>query len=87
MRAPWNGRFRAESDDTVVVEVNHYFPAEDLVVDGQVSAGVAWYRPAPTQAAADLGDHVAFWQGLWGERAGSDVATSVGQRLRSSVSC
>lgn len=26
MRAIWNGRTIAESDDTVVVEGNHYFP-------------------------------------------------------------
>ena len=33
MRAIWNGTVIAESDDTVVVENNHYFPA-DSVVDG-----------------------------------------------------
>ncbi len=27
MRAIWNGAVLAESDDTVVVEGNHYFPA------------------------------------------------------------
>lgn len=30
MRAVWNGQILAESDDTVVVEGNHYFPAEAL---------------------------------------------------------
>ena len=30
MRAVWNGAVLAESDDTVVVEGNHYFPAESL---------------------------------------------------------
>ena len=29
-RASWNGRVLAESDDTVVVEGNHYFPMESL---------------------------------------------------------
>ncbi|OLB63869.1 MAG: hypothetical protein AUI10_13560 [Actinobacteria bacterium 13_2_20CM_2_72_6] len=28
VRAIWNGEVIAESDDTVVVEGNHYFPAE-----------------------------------------------------------
>lgn len=28
MKAIWNGTVVAESDDTVVVEGNHYFPAE-----------------------------------------------------------
>ena len=30
--ATWNGAVIAESDDTVVVEGNHYFPAESLNV-------------------------------------------------------
>ncbi len=31
MRAEWNGAVLAESNDTVVVEGNHYFPRESLV--------------------------------------------------------
>jgi uncharacterized protein (DUF427 family) len=31
MRAIWNGTVIAESNDTVVVENNHYFPRESLV--------------------------------------------------------
>ena len=30
MRATWNGTVIAESDDTVVVEGNHYFPLESV---------------------------------------------------------
>ena len=30
MKAIWNGQLLAESDDTVVVENNHYFPASAL---------------------------------------------------------
>jgi len=30
MQAIWNGTVLAESDDTVVVEGNHYFPRESL---------------------------------------------------------
>ena len=33
MRASWNGEVIAESDDTVVVEGNHYFPAESVNAD------------------------------------------------------
>ena len=33
MKASWNGTTIAESDDTVVVEGNHYFPAESLRSD------------------------------------------------------
>jgi uncharacterized protein (DUF427 family) len=30
IRATWNGTVLAESNDTVVVEGNHYFPADDV---------------------------------------------------------
>lgn len=30
MRARWNGQVLAESDETVVVENNHYFPSSSL---------------------------------------------------------
>ncbi|MEM1056911.1 MAG: DUF427 domain-containing protein [Bacteroidota bacterium] len=30
MTATWNGAVLAQSDDTVVVEGNHYFPADSL---------------------------------------------------------
>lgn len=88
-RATWNGTVVAESDDTVVVEGNHYFPLDaipsgllapndqtsvcpwkgtasyyDVVVDGQVNAGAAWYYPAPKEAAAEIKDRVAFWKGV-----------------------
>jgi uncharacterized protein (DUF427 family) len=33
MRAIWQGQVVAESDDTVVVEGNHYFPSDSLQQD------------------------------------------------------
>ena len=48
MRAIWNGTLIAESDDTVVVENNHYFPAESVV------GGVL--RPSDTES-------FCFWKG------------------------
>ncbi len=30
MKAIWNGQVLADSDDTVIVEGNHYFPADSL---------------------------------------------------------
>ncbi|HYI61127.1 MAG TPA: DUF427 domain-containing protein [Acidimicrobiales bacterium] len=86
--ATWNGTVVARSDDTVVVEGNHYFPRDalavevrdnpqtsvcpwkgtasylDLVVDGQVNEGAAWYYPEPEEAAAEIQDRVAFWRGV-----------------------
>ena len=41
MKAIWNGTVLAESDDTVVVEGNHYFPREAL--------NDAYLRPSETR--------------------------------------
>ncbi len=30
MKAIWNGKTLAESDDTIVIEGNHYFPPESI---------------------------------------------------------
>jgi uncharacterized protein (DUF427 family) len=89
MKATWHGTTIAESDDTVVVEGNHYFPADslrreyvrksdqhshcpwkgdasyyDIVVDGSVNEGAAWYYPEPEEAAAQIKERVAFWKGV-----------------------
>lgn len=36
----------------------------DVVVDGKVNAGAAWYYPDPKPAASNIKDHVAFWRGV-----------------------
>ena len=45
-RAVWNGAVLAESDDTVVVEGNHYFPRDSLndeyFVDSDRHTRCAW---------------------------------------------
>ena len=46
MKAIWNGRVIAESDDTVMVERNHYFPADslnrDFFVDSEKKTHCSW---------------------------------------------
>ncbi|MDH3225647.1 MAG: DUF427 domain-containing protein [Thermoleophilia bacterium] len=88
-RAVWNGEVIAESDNTVMVEGNRYFPPDsvksellvdsptssvcpwkgtasyyDIVVEGETNAGAAWYYPDPKPEAAEIKDHVAFWNGV-----------------------
>lgn len=41
MKATWNGTVLAESDDTVLVEGNHYFPPESLRTE--------YFTPTATQ--------------------------------------
>lgn len=89
MKATWNGATLAESDDTVVVEGNHYFPPAALNadffeesdhtsvcpwkgtakyrhvhVDGKRNENAAWFYPAPSDAAREIRDRVAFWKGV-----------------------
>ena len=44
--ASWNGTVLAESDDTVVVEGNHYFPRDavrdDVLVDSATTSVCPW---------------------------------------------
>jgi len=46
MKAVWNGTTLAESDDTLVVENNHYFPADsinaELFSDSNTHTTCAW---------------------------------------------
>ncbi|MCK8493283.1 MULTISPECIES: DUF427 domain-containing protein [Spirosoma] len=46
MKAIWNGETIAESNDTVVVENNHYFPKDsvkaDYLVDSQTHTTCPW---------------------------------------------
>jgi uncharacterized protein (DUF427 family) len=89
VRARWKGQVIAESDDTIVLEGNHYFPPEavhpaflehsddhticgwkgtasyyDVVVDGEVNRGAAWYYADPKPAASDIKNYIAFWRGV-----------------------
>jgi uncharacterized protein (DUF427 family) len=88
-KATWNGAVIAESDRTVVVEGNHYFPPSslksehlqptshvttcawkgkagyfDVVVDGKRNPNAAWIYRDPSQAAKEIKDYVAFWNGV-----------------------
>ena len=89
VKATWNGATIAESDETVVVEGNHYFPLHSvdtalleksdftthcpwkgdasyysIVVDGETNHDAAWYYPEPSEKAAQIKGHVAFWNGV-----------------------
>lgn len=48
MKAVWNGAILAESEDTVVVEGNHYFPAEAINRE--------YFRPSDTHTNC-------YWKG------------------------
>jgi len=72
MKAVWNNQVIAESDNTVVVENNHYFP-KDSVKAGVLKSsdthttcpwkGLASYYTLDVDAA-NIKDHIAFWKGV-----------------------
>lgn len=89
MKAIWNDKIIAESDKTVLIEGNHYFPKDSvkteylkasdthshcpwkgdasyyhLEVEGEENQDAAWYYPDPKSAAAEIKDHIAFWNGV-----------------------
>lgn len=89
MKAVWNNQVLAESDNTLVVEGNHYFPPESInkeffsesktetacpwkgtasyyhiEVNGKKNEDAAWYYHEPKDAAEEIKDHVAFWNGV-----------------------
>jgi uncharacterized protein (DUF427 family) len=89
VRATWKGEVIADSDKTILVEGNHYFPPDsvkrallsdssrhshcpwkgdasyyDVTVSDESNPGSAWYYPQPYDAAAEIKDYVAFWNGV-----------------------
>ena len=88
-KAIWNGTVLAESDETIEIEGNQYFPPDSvnrqfledsntqstcpwkgkasyyhIIVNNERNPDAAWYYPAPSDAAAQIKNHVAFWKGV-----------------------
>lgn len=78
-RATWNGTVRADSDKTIVVEGNHYFPPDSIrreyFLPTDTHSTCPWKGQANyysvkvgdtenTDAAKQITDHVAFWKGI-----------------------
>ncbi|MEQ7873443.1 DUF427 domain-containing protein [Sphingomonas sp. ASV193] len=51
VKAMWNGETIAESDDTIVVEGNHYFPRADVAIDKLVPSDTHSHCPWKGEAS------------------------------------
>lgn len=60
MKASWNGTVIAESNRTVVVEGNHYFPLEDI--DSKLLEASATHSVCPWKGTASYYDVVVGGQ-------------------------
>ncbi len=65
MRATWNGAVIAESDDTVVVEGNHYFPAASL--------NAALVRPSSTHTTCPWKGVASYYDVVVGDQVNRDA--------------
>ena len=73
MRATWRDAVLAESGDTVVIEGNHYFPADAINREYFRASsththcpwkGEASYYDVVVEAAAAIRGRIAFWKGV-----------------------
>jgi uncharacterized protein (DUF427 family) len=66
MKAIWKGTLLAASDDTVVVEGNHYFPAETLVREH--------FRPSATHSVCPWKGTASYYDVVVGGDVNRDAA-------------
>jgi uncharacterized protein (DUF427 family) len=68
MKAIWNDQVIAESDNTIVIENNHYFPADSIKKEyfksSEDNTDAAWFYPKTSHAAKAIEGHIAFWKGV-----------------------
>jgi uncharacterized protein (DUF427 family) len=66
MKAVWNGTVIAESDDTVVVEGNHYFPEASLRRE--------YFRPTSTHTTCGWKGEASYFDVVVGTDVNRDAA-------------
>ena len=66
MKATWNGTVLAESDRTIVVEGNHYFPPE--AVKGE------FFRPSETHTVCGWKGTASYYDVVVGGEVNKDAA-------------
>ena len=66
MKATWNGTVLAESDDTVVVENNHYFPADSIHAE--------YFQDSPTHSTCPWKGEASYKSIVVGGDVNADAA-------------
>ena len=83
MRAIWNGTVIAESDDTVVVEGNHYFPAtsvDQALLRPSTTTSVCPWKGTATYYSLEVDGKVNTDAG-WYYPAPKDAAAEIADRV------
>ncbi len=66
MKAVWNNQILAESDETVVVEGNHYFPADSIKEE--------FFRPSATHTVCGWKGTASYYDVVVDGRVNKDAA-------------
>ena len=66
MKAIWNGAVLAESDKTIVVEGNHYFPREAIHQE--------YFRPSSTHTVCGWKGTASYYDVVVGDAVNEDAA-------------
>ena len=66
MKATWKGAVLAESDDTVIVEGNHYFPRESIRQEH--------FRPSATHTTCGWKGLASYYDVIVGDALNKDAA-------------
>jgi uncharacterized protein (DUF427 family) len=66
MKATWKGAVLAESEETVVVEGNHYFPAESINRD--------YFRESETHTTCPWKGVASYYDVVVGDEVNADAA-------------
>ncbi len=66
MKATWNGQTLAESNDTIVVEGNHYFPESSLAKEH--------FKPSDTHTTCGWKGVASYYDVVSGEKVNKDAA-------------
>ena len=74
MKAIFNGEIIAESNDTIIIEGNHYFPPSSLkkefFKESTTHSTCPWkgyasyFTVEPSDRAKEIKGYVAFWNGV-----------------------
>ena len=66
MKAIWKDQILAESDDTVVVETNHYFPASSITKD--------YFKQSDTKTLCPWKGEASYYSIIVGDEENKDAA-------------
>ncbi|WP_343343722.1 DUF427 domain-containing protein [Sphingomicrobium sp. XHP0239] len=83
VKAVWNGETIADSDDTVVVENNHYFPRSDVKMDRLVPSDTTSHCPWKGEASyySIRADGVTNSDAAWTYKEPKEKASEIKDRI------